>query len=160
MPATTRDLDLSRYAEVAETCTAALLRRASRAVTNAFDAAMRPAGLRNSQFSVLVALALARQAPISKLARILGLDRTTMTRNLAPLERRGLAVSVAGEDRRNKVFQLTARGQAALARALPAWQAAQASVVSELGQSRWTALQRGLKAAATARPAGRSGSRS
>jgi len=151
MPRTSRQPDLARCAEVAETCTASLLRRASRAVSNAFDEAMRPVGLRNSQFSVLVALALARQASVSRLAGILGLDRTTMTRNLGPLQRRGLVAAVAGEDRRNKVFQLTLRGRTALARAFPAWQGAQARVVRELGASRWTELLRGLKAAA-ARP--------
>jgi DNA-binding MarR family transcriptional regulator len=152
MPRSPRELDLAQCAEVAETCAASLLRRASRTVSNAFDTAMRPVGLRNSQFTVLVALALARQAPVSKLARLLGLDRTTMTRNLGPLERRRLVASVAGADRRNKVLQLTPRGRTALARALPVWQATQAGVVKDLGEARWTELVRGLKAAAAARP--------
>jgi DNA-binding MarR family transcriptional regulator len=152
MPSTPHQVDLARYAEVAETCTASLLRRASRSVSNAFDTAMRPVGLRNSQFTVLVALALAREASVSRLASLVGLDRTTMTRNLGPLERRGLVASVAGADRRNKVLQLTARGKSSLARAYPAWQGAQARVVKELGEARWTALLRGLKAAAAALP--------
>jgi DNA-binding MarR family transcriptional regulator len=125
-----------------------MLRRASRTVSNAFDTAMRPAGLRSSQFTVLVALALAPQASVSRLARLLGLERTTMTRNLGPLERRGLVRAVTGADRRNRVLQLTPRGRSALARALPAWKAAQARVVQELGERRWAELLRGLKAAA------------
>lgn len=139
--------DLALCASVAETCTAFHLRRASRAVTNAFDAAMRPLGLRSSQFSALVALAIAGEAPVSALARLLALDRTTMTRNLGPLERRGFVASVEGADRRNKVLRLTEKGRSVLARALPAWQRAQAQVVRDLGEHRWKGLLQGLKAA-------------
>ena len=153
MPRDTQGLDLDLCATAAETCTASQLRRASRAVTGAFDAAMRPVGLRSSQFSVLVGLAVAGELPVSRLANALGLDRTTMTRNLRPLERRGFVASGEGADRRAKVLRLTAKGRSALARALPAWQRAQERVVRELGESRWKGLLQGLAAAgAAARP--------
>lgn len=136
----------------AQTCTASHLRRASRAVSNAFDAVLKPAGLRSSQFSVLVALALAQEAPVSRLAGILGLDRTTMTRNLGPLQRRGLVASVEGDDRRSRVLRLTGKGRDVLARALPLWERAQGGMVRELGEAKWKGLLQGLKATASLAP--------
>lgn len=142
-----RTLDLALCAEVAESCTASHLRRASRAVSNAFDAAMRPSGLRISQLNALVALAIAGEVPVWRLADLLALDRTTMTRSLRPLERRGFVASDVGTDRRSKVLRITEKGRSVLARALPVWQRTQAKVVRDLGETRWKGLLRGLKAA-------------
>jgi DNA-binding MarR family transcriptional regulator len=145
MPAS-RKLDLQLCAAARETCTANNLRKATRAVTSLFDDALRPAGLRISQLSILIALALAEEATVSKLAGLLALERTTMTRNLAPLERRGLVETVAGADARHRVLRLTAKGKAALARALPVWKRVQDRVVAGLGDTRWKALLQGLRA--------------
>jgi len=141
-----RDIDPRLCATVAESCTASHLRRASRAVSNLFDAEMRRTGLRTSQFSLLVALELAGEATVSGLAELLALDRTTMTRNLGPLERQGLVASVAGDDRRNRLLRLTEKGRKALAQALPIWERVQAGVVRALGEARWKGLLQGLKA--------------
>jgi DNA-binding MarR family transcriptional regulator len=145
-----RSLDLALCTTASETCTAAYLRRASRAVSKTFDDAMRPAGLRISQFSALVTLVVAGDVAVSRLADLLALDRTTMTRNLGPLERKGLVASVPGADRRSKVLRITDKGRSALARALPAWQRAQERVVRDLGEPRWKALLQGLKATTSA----------
>ena len=133
-------------ARAAETCTARNLRKATRAITSLFDDALRPTGLRISQFGVLVALALAEEATVSKLAALLDLDSTTMTRNLGPLERRGLVVSVVGEDARSRVLRLTDKGRATLAAALRIWKRVQAHVVTGLGDARWKGLLRDLEA--------------
>lgn len=153
MPAP-RKADLELCVAVRETCTANNLRKASRAITRLFDDALRPSGLRISQLSILVALALAEEATVSKLAGLLALDRTTMTRNLAPLERRGLVASVSGADARRRVLRLTEKGRSALATALPVWERVQARVVKGLGAARWKALQQGLRAAASLARAG------
>jgi DNA-binding MarR family transcriptional regulator len=151
MGKTPRDLDLGLCRRAADTCTARKLRAATRAVTGLFDEAMRPTGLRHSQFGLLVSLALAEQANVSRLAGLLDLDRTTMTRNLAPLQRQGLIRSAAGDDARNRQLQLTEKGRATLAKALPIWERVQARVVGGLGDSRWKGLLRDL-AAATSLP--------
>jgi DNA-binding MarR family transcriptional regulator len=142
-----RKLDLELCRRAAENCTGRTLRKATRAINGLFDEAMRPTGLRHSQFGVLVALALAEEATVSKLARLLDLDRTTMTRNLGPLERRGLVVSAASDDARNRVLRLTEKGRDTLARALPIWARAQARIVRGLGDLRWKGLLVDLHAA-------------
>jgi DNA-binding MarR family transcriptional regulator len=140
----TLDLKLCRMAR--DTCTAGNLRRATRAITGLYDDALRPTGLRVSQLSILVALAFAEEATVSRLAGLLTLDRTTMTRNLAPLERRGLVETVTGADARQRALRLTGKGRAALARALPAWQRVQSRVIAGLGETRWKSLLQGLRA--------------
>ncbi len=134
---------------VRETCTANNLRKATRAITSLFDDALRPIGLRISQLSVLVALALVEEATVSKLAGLLALDRTTMTRSLAPLERRGLVATVRGADARHRALRLTEKGRAALATALPIWERVQGRVVKGLGAARWKGLLQGLRASAS-----------
>lgn len=144
-----RKVDLELCLAVRESCTANNLRKATRAITSLFDDALRPAGLRISQLSILVALALAEEATVSTLARLLALDRTTMTRNLGPLERRGLVATVSGADARHRGLHLTEKGRAALVTALPVWERVQARVVQGLGPARWKRLLQGLSAAAS-----------
>src|SRR5512138_1036894 len=109
---------------VARECTASNLRRAARAISGLYDARLEPVGLRGTQFSLLVALGLSGEPPVTALAERLGLDRTTMTRNLGPLVRNGLIEDTAAEDRRMRRVKLTAKGRRTLERALPLWEAA------------------------------------
>lgn len=143
-----RDPERARLLTVANECTAARLRRASRALSKFYDEILEPSGLRGTQFSLLVALSLFGQAPLLRVAEELGLDRTTMTRNLAPLERDGLVASVPGSDRRVRLIQLTEAGRRTLAKALPLWEKAQRRVVDTLGERRWRELLAALQAAA------------
>lgn len=149
-----RDPDPTKKAErahclvVARECTAASLRRASRAVGRIYDQTMAPSGLRGTQFSLLVALSLTGEAPIMRLADELGLDRTTLTRNLEPMERERLIESVPGSDRRVRFVRLTDAGRRTLSQALPLWQKAQDRVIAALGRRRWKELVDGLGAAA------------
>lgn len=107
-------------------CVCATLRRVTRAVTAAYDAALAPAGLRVTQFSVLRTLARLGPLPVTRLAAEAALDRSTMGRNLDPLERRGLVrIKVGKEDQRERVAHLTAAGERAIAAALPYWRATQ-----------------------------------
>lgn len=126
---------------VAAECVCSNLRRAARSVTQSFDRVLRPSGIRASQMPILVALAIADRAPISLIGRQLGMDRTTLTRNLRPLERAGL-VQVAGapDDGRQRLAALTPAGVRALARALPLWRRAQAEALERLGGTRWPQL--------------------
>jgi DNA-binding MarR family transcriptional regulator len=147
MRKTARKVDLELCRRVAQTCTGRSLRKATRVVGGLFDDAMRPIGLRHSQFGLLVALALAEEATVSRLAGLLELDRTTMSRNLGPLERRGLVASGTSDDARNRVLRLTEKGRETLATALPIWTRVQARIVRSLGDVRWKGLLEDLLAA-------------
>jgi DNA-binding MarR family transcriptional regulator len=107
-------------------CHCLAARRHARAITRLYDARLRPHGLRSTQFSVLVALSLVGPLRVTRLADALGLERTTLTRIAAILERDGLIRPVAGSDGRARQFALTAAAKRRLERALPAWREAQA----------------------------------
>ena len=111
------------------------LRRAARIVTQYYDRHLRQAGLRVTQFTVLATLAQTGPMPLNRLARRLGLERTTLTRNLRPLEARGWVRIETEEDRRVHRVAITPAGEAAARDALPLWRKAQASapaLISEL----------------------------
>jgi len=132
-------------ADAARDCACFNLRKAARAVTQMYEAALAPTGIRATQFSVLVALAMAESAPLSRVAEWLVMDRTTLTRNLRPLARRGWVRIAPGEDRRERTLSLTRSGRAALERALPLWQRAQAELHERLGDGPWTRLPADLQ---------------
>lgn len=109
-------------------CSCLALRRASRAVTQHYEASFRGSGMRATQFTVLSALAITGPVTVSRLAKILGMERTTLTRNLRPLEAsRWIKVTSDEKDQRLRHVALTPRGRAAATAALPAWQNAQAN---------------------------------
>jgi len=137
-------LDLAKPTVVLNTCVCFSLRKASRAVTQFFDEILQTSGLLVTQFTVLAAIDLTGSATMTHLAQWLVMDRTTLTRNLKPLERQGLIKIEPGKDQRMRVVTLTAEGHAAIAKALPLWEQAQTSVVEGLGQEQWSALLEGL----------------
>jgi DNA-binding MarR family transcriptional regulator len=118
---------------VAATCLCLHAQRAARALARRFDAALRPLGLTNGQFSLLMALNRTEPPTIGQLAPFLAMDRTSLTAALKPLERRGLiAVQSGKEDRRNRVVSITPEGVALLRRALPVWHRTHAQVDAAL----------------------------
>jgi DNA-binding MarR family transcriptional regulator len=106
-------------------CVCAAARRTSRALTRAFEKAMRGSGLRGTQFSLLAVLVQTGPTPTTRLADFLGLERTTLTRNLRPLVRDGLVRIDGGEDRRVHKVAITPKGEEAARRAFPFWKKAQ-----------------------------------
>jgi DNA-binding MarR family transcriptional regulator len=136
----TTGIEPNDYAEVAASCASFAVRRTSRAVTQMFDEVLQPSGLRVTQFTLLVALAMAGAGSMTGLGRELIMDRTTLARNLRPLQRAGLVTIGVGEDRRERVVRLTPRGEQALATALPLWRQAQARILQGLGPDRWRDL--------------------
>jgi DNA-binding MarR family transcriptional regulator len=118
-------------------CACFNLRKVTRAVTQLYDEMLRPAGLRGTQFSLLVAVRMAGPVGVTHLAEITVMDRTTLTRNLELLQKQGLIEVAAGADRRSRIVTLTAAGNEAIAEALPFWKKAQSHVVNSLGQERW-----------------------
>ena len=117
-------VDLSLCAQ----CHCLAARRNARAITRLYEEKLRPHGLRATQFSILVALALTGPKPIGALAEGLGLDRTTLTRGAALLERDGWVEAEPSEDARERRLRLTKAGRRKLEAAYPAWKAAQDSV--------------------------------
>jgi DNA-binding MarR family transcriptional regulator len=110
---------------------------AARAVTRAYDDALRPVGLRATQLAVLVAVGDEGTMSITALAKLMGMDRTTLTRNLRPLEKEGLiAVGLEGW-RRSRTLEITKKGRSLLREALPYWKQAQQSLRRKLGDQNW-----------------------
>ena len=117
------DLPFELTIKVRDTCLCLHVQRAARAVARRFDDALRPLGLTNGQFSLLMSLNRPKPPGIGSVAALLAMDRTTLTANLKPLERRGLVtVSVDEKDRRNRLMTLTPAGRALLASAAPVWE--------------------------------------
>ena len=133
-------------AHVRNACLCLHTQRAARALARRFDEALRPAGLTNGQFSLLMALNRPEPATVSEVAVLLGADRTTLTAALKPLVRRGLAQISADEgDSRVRRIAPTADGRAALAAALPLWTRTHAALEAELGQADPERLRRDLR---------------
>ena len=129
-------IDLRKIATLGQSCPLRHLRQATRVMEHIFDETLRPSGLRGSQLPVLAVTAVIGPTNISSLAERLVMDRTTLTRNLKPLVRRGLVKIATGEDRRTREVSLTAEGERVMALVMPLWEAAQNLVIQELG-NRW-----------------------
>src|SRR5262245_28475343 len=121
-----------RAADQALDCVCFSLRKATRSITHVYDAALRASGLRATQFTVLNVVQRMGRAGVTKIAAIAVLDRTTLTRSLALLERDGLVRVVPSEDARERLYTVTPRGARAIAQALARWDTAQARVVARL----------------------------
>jgi DNA-binding MarR family transcriptional regulator len=128
-------------------CVCGNLRMAARLVTQRYDDALRPAGLRIMQFTLLARLHAVDRVTITELAEQASLDRTTLTRNLKPLIERGYVRVVAGKDQRERLVTVTERGRQALRAALPLWEQAQTSMTDGLGQEATSALLSLLRSA-------------
>ncbi len=135
--------------EIASSCACFKLRKASRAVTQYYDAALEECGIKATQLTLLVVLSLAGPVAVGTLAEELVMDRTTLTRNVELLVRDGLAEVVPGKDKRMKLLQSTEKGRIILSKAIPLWEEAQSGLVSRLGKQNWTDLSQKLAAITT-----------
>jgi DNA-binding MarR family transcriptional regulator len=122
-------------------CSCATVRRTGRVLTQLYDEILAPSGLRVTQFSLLATLARTGPVTLGELANGIVMDRTTLTRNLAPIERAGWVQTAAGADRRTRQVALTEAGRATLLAALPLWRAAQERVDQRFGRERAAALR-------------------
>jgi DNA-binding MarR family transcriptional regulator len=119
-------------------CYCLAARRTARAITRFYEAKLRAHGLRATQFSIVAALALRGPTPVAQLASILGLERTTLTRSAALLERKGWLSSGRSVDTRQRPLRLTAAGRRKLAAVFPAWQEAQEAAARKIAGGEWT----------------------
>jgi DNA-binding MarR family transcriptional regulator len=144
---TRHDLPYAVTHMVRDTCLCLHVQRAARAVARRFDDVLRPVELTNGQFSLLMSLNRAEAASIGQVSTLLAMDRTTLTANLKPLERRGLVkVAVDPADKRSRRLTLTAAGRALLIEALPLWKREHAAVERRLARSHADHLRADLRA--------------
>jgi DNA-binding MarR family transcriptional regulator len=133
--------------QVRDTCLCLHVQRAARAVARRFDEALRPLALTNGQFSLLMSLNRPEPPSIGSVAALLAMDRTTLTANLKPLERRGLVTVTVGEaDKRSRRMTLTSTGRALLAAAVPIWKRTHAAIDRLLAGSGPDRLRADLRA--------------
>ena len=125
-------------------CTCASLRRTTRVVTKFYEDALKPSGLTPGQFTILAVLLHRGGRRQSEISELLAMERTTLIRNLRPLEARGLIVGTAVGPRHAKTLEITSDGKAAHELALPHWQSAQSKIIETLGTNRWSSLMRDL----------------
>lgn len=133
--------------EVRDNCYCLHLQRAARATARRYDDALRPLGLTSGQFSLLMSLNRVEPPTMGDVASLLAMDRTTLTANLKPLERRGLVeLAVDPEDRRSRRLSLTDAGRAQLIAALPVWRRTQKETESVVPDSHAERLRADLTA--------------
>ena len=114
---------------VRDSCLCLHVQRAARALARRFDDALRPMGLTNQQFSVMMSLNRSEPPGMTAVATLLAMDRTTLTAALKPLRRRGLAkIAADPADRRGRLITLTPKGRRLLARAVPVWKSTHLAV--------------------------------
>ncbi len=130
-------------AEAACACTA--LRKASRALSGVYDAALVDTGMTIAQFSILRHIWRAGEVPLSRLAEQLVMDRTSLYRALIPLERQQWASVTPAPEGRARIASLTEAGRAAMLRATAPWEAAQARILGEFGAKDWQTLENMLR---------------
>ena len=141
-----KTLDDATVRLIAATCLCQRIQRAGRLVGRRFDEAFRPLGINNWQFSILVALKHESSPTIGELAEILGMDRTTVTKNLRPLSRRKLLhVFTDGHDARIRRISLAKAGEEILARASEGWRQAQEAVTEGIPPEELTQLVSSLE---------------
>jgi DNA-binding MarR family transcriptional regulator len=121
-------------------CACLKVRTAARALTRFYDDAFRPIGLRATQLSVLVAVAFGEAVSIASLSRLLGMDRSTLTRNLRPLEAKGLVALGPEGHHRSRTLSITSKGDQLVREALPIWEKTQQTLREELKKPHWTNL--------------------
>ncbi len=137
-------LDSARCKEIGRSCACYNLRRAARAVTRLYDDFLRPSGLRATQYSVLMAAGLRGPVTLTKLAEVTVTERTTLTRNLGILDKKGFVLIEPGKDRRERQVSITEQGREALLSAIPLWEAAQSHIEQGLGGDRMGSLLKDL----------------
>jgi DNA-binding MarR family transcriptional regulator len=141
-----KELDMS----AAQNCVCFNLRWVARVVTQFYDAEMRRHGIRPTQGTILTSLNARKSWNMAELSDWLGMERTTLVRNLRPLQRDGF-VQATGGGRGNRVeLAITAKGRKKIEKLTPVWKSAQSAAVKTLGEKRWSAILSDLETAALA----------
>jgi len=133
--------------QVRDSCLCLHVQRAARALARRFDDVLRPLGLTNGQFSLMMSLNRPEPPGMAAVASVLAMDRTTLTAALKPLQRRGLVkVAADAKDRRSRLLGLTAKGRSLLVRAVPVWQRTHLEIEGLLHDGEPDRLRKNLRA--------------
>jgi DNA-binding MarR family transcriptional regulator len=132
-----KDVDPETCVAAAQVCACFQVRRVARAVTRLFDEILEPSGLRSTQFVMLVAIRALGEPTLPALAKMLGVDRSTLTRNVAALERQGLIQRVRSASGGMSSARLSRKGVEILTKTVPLWEKAQAQFVRNLTSQPW-----------------------
>ena len=144
--ATVRGTSYETTVLVRDSCLCLHVQRAARALARRFDTALRPLGLTNGQFSLMMSLNRPQAPAIGAVASLLAMDRTTLTAALKPLQRRGLVNSTTDRnDQRARLLQLTVKGRKLLARAVPIWISTHAALEARLAPGEPNRLRKNLR---------------
>ena len=139
------DKPTSSIDTIAKTCIAVRLRLLNRVVTNLYDDALRPLGLKVSQMNILVLTAKLGLARPAQVCDLLQLDTSTLSRNVERMRAQGWLEVVPDEDARTQPFRLTPQGKRLIEKAVPAWEEAQRQATELLGEDGITLLDRAAK---------------
>ena len=140
-----RDVHFETTLLVRDTCLCLHVQRAARALARRFDDALRPVGLTNGQFSLMMSLNRPVPPPMKPVAELLAMDQTTLTAALKPLQRQGwVEIIVNPDDRRERLLQLTPEGKATLAAAVPIWKATHLDIEKQLVNGNGDEVRRNL----------------
>jgi DNA-binding MarR family transcriptional regulator len=123
-----------KAAEMGRACMCFNIRKTTRGLTAHYDRIISPSGLKATQLSLLMTVLLQEKANLTQLANMLGMDRTTLSRNIRLLEQKGMITVSSGADRREQCIDLTDKGREAVNLAIPLWEKAQAEVVDRFGE--------------------------
>jgi DNA-binding MarR family transcriptional regulator len=129
--------ELESYQKINAVCCCFNLRKVTRAVTQFFDRQLEPADIRATQFTLLLTLTAAGGKTLTEMAQGLVMDRTTLTRNLKPLEKMGLIMTIPLADKRTKGYVLTEKGKHTIQKGVPLWRQAQDHLVEQLSDERY-----------------------
>ena len=143
-------VDRAACAGAVEACACFNFAKASRSVTQLFNSTLQPSGLRSTQFVLLAVVYVEEPASMSRLVQRMVVDRSTLTRNLKPLEAAGFVKVTQPASQRAKSVRLTAKGRRKLTATVPLWERAQELFVERLGIGKWKGLQKALSSAVTA----------
>ncbi|MGH7962523.1 MAG: MarR family winged helix-turn-helix transcriptional regulator [Candidatus Binatia bacterium] len=147
MPSRAEHITVAKIVQMGRTCAGFNLRKTTRVVTQLYEEALRPLGMRSTQFMLLAAIKGQEPVTVQRLATTVMMDRTTVTRDLKPLEKQGLVRVEPGEDRRERRVSLTMQGDKALVAALPRLEALEARIIKTVGKERVARLLADLAAA-------------
>lgn len=123
-----------KAAEMGLQCMCFNIRKSTRLLTAHYDRIISASGLKTTQLSLLMTVLLRDKANLSQLANMLGMDRTTLSRNVRLLEQKGLIIVSPGEDKREQCIDITDKGRDTINLAIPLWEKAQAEVIERFGE--------------------------
>jgi DNA-binding MarR family transcriptional regulator len=134
-------LDAAALNHATNVCACNSFRKATRAVTQLFDTALQPIGLRSTQFVILATIFVNEPATYVVLSEALVMDRSTLSRNVRPLDDKGWIMAESAPGKRTHYLRLTDAGRAIVTKAIPRWEQAQGHFVGNFGGDKWDALR-------------------